>query len=155
MNWVVSCAVCGSSYVYESGQGLPDICSFCSEKGKKEVRKFLEKEQKRKEIVAISTSEFANRKVVKTLGIVSHEHILGVGLVKELDFKKFNGGIALSWEEKIKSGRDLSIRSIEDDAIELGGNAVIGVDITYKVLGAHNDMVMMLVGTKGTAVVVD
>jgi uncharacterized protein YbjQ (UPF0145 family) len=78
-----------------------------------------------------------------------------VGLVKELDFKKFNGGIALSWEEKIKSGRDLSIRSIEDDAIELGGNAVIGVDITYKVLGAHNDMVMMLVGTRGTAVVVD
>ena len=155
MNWVVSCTVCGSSYVYESGQGLPDMCPACSEKGKKEVRKFLEKEQKRKEIVTISTSEFANRKVLKTLGIVSHEHVFGVGLVKELDLKKFNGGISLSWQEKIKSGRDLAIRSIEDDAIELGGNAVIGVDITYKVLGTHNDMVMMLVGAKGTAVVVD
>jgi uncharacterized protein YbjQ (UPF0145 family) len=131
------------------------MCSACSEKGKKEVRKFLEKEKKRKEIVAISTSEFANRKIVKTLGIVSHEHVFGVGLVKELDLKKFNGGIAISWEEKIKGGRDLSVRSIQDDAIEMGGNAVIGVDITYKVLGTHNDMVMMLVGTKGTAVVVD
>ena len=84
MNWVVSCTRCGSSYVYESGQGLPDICSACFEKGKKEVKKFLEKEQKRKEIISISTPEFANRKIVKTLGIVSNEHIFGVGLVKVL-----------------------------------------------------------------------
>ena len=44
MNWVVSCTLCGSSYVYESGQGLPDMCPVCYEKGKKEVKKFLEKE---------------------------------------------------------------------------------------------------------------
>jgi len=154
MNWVVSCTLCGSSYVYESGQGLPDMCPVCYEKGKKEVKKFLEKEQKRKEIVTISTPEFANRKIVKTLGMVSHEHIFGVGLVKELDLAKFNGGIAISWAEKVHGGRDLAIKSIEDETIELGGNAVVGVDIVYKVLGSHNDMVMLLVGAKGTAVVV-
>jgi uncharacterized protein YbjQ (UPF0145 family) len=130
------------------------MCPVCYEKGKKEVKKFLEKEQKRKEIVSISTPEFANRKILKTLGIVSYEHIFGVGLVKELDLAKFNGGIAISWTEKVRSGRDLAIKSVEDEAIELGGNAVVGVDIIYKVLGAHNDMVMMLVGAKGTAVVV-
>lgn len=154
MNWVVSCTLCGSSYVYESGQGLPDMCPVCYEKGKKEVKKFLEKEQKRKEIISISTSEFANRKIVKTLGIVSHEHIFGVGLVKELDLARFNGGIALSWAEKVHSGKDLAIKSIEDEAIELGGNAVVGVEIVYQILGSHNDMVMLLVGAKGTAVVV-
>jgi uncharacterized protein YbjQ (UPF0145 family) len=121
----------------------------------KEVKKFLEKEQKRKEIVSISTPEFVNRKILKTLGIVSHEHIFGVGLVKELDLAKFKGGIAISWTEKVHSGRDLAIKSIEDEAIELGGNAVVGVEIVYKVLGAHNDMVMLLVGAKGTAVLVD
>jgi uncharacterized protein YbjQ (UPF0145 family) len=121
----------------------------------KEVKKFLEKEQKRKEIVSISTPEFVNRKILKTPGIVSHEHIFGVGLVKELDLAKFNGGIAISWTEKVHSGRDLAIKSIEDEAIELGGNAVEGVEIVYKVLGAHNDMVMLLVGAKGTAVLVD
>lgn len=155
MNWVVSCTLCSSSYVYESGQGLPDVCPVCSEKGKKEVKKFLEKEQKRKEIVSISTPEFANRKIVKTLGIVTHEHIFGVGLVKELDLAKFNGGIAISWGEKVHTGKDLAMKSIEDEAIELGGNAVVGVEIVYKVLGSHNDMVMLLVGAKGTAVVVD
>ena len=155
MNWVVSCTLCSSSYVYESGQGLPDVCPVCSEKGKKEVKKFLEKEQKRKEIVSIGTFEFANRKIVKTLGIVTHEHIFGVGLVKELDLAKFNGGIAISWGEKVHTGKDLAMKSIEDEAIELGGNAVVGVEIVYKVLGSHNDMVMLLIGAKGTAVVVD
>jgi uncharacterized protein YbjQ (UPF0145 family) len=131
------------------------VCPICSEKGKKEVKKFLEKEQKRKEIVSISTPEFANRKIVKTLGIVTHEHIFGVGLVKELDLAKFNGGIAISWGEKVHTGKDLAIKSIEDEAIELGGNAVVGLEIVYKVLGSHNDMIMLLVGAKGTAVVVD
>lgn len=37
----------------------------------------------------------------------------------------------------------------------MGGNAVIGVDILYKVLGMQWDMVMMLVGARGTAVVVE
>ena len=124
-------------------------------KREKRGKKFLEKEQKRKEIVSISTPEFVNRKILKTLGIVFHEHIFGVGLVKELDLAKFNGGIAISWTEKVHSGRDLAIKSIEDEAIELGGNAVVGVEIVYKVLGAHNDMVMLLVGAKGTAVLVD
>jgi uncharacterized protein YbjQ (UPF0145 family) len=130
------------------------MCPVCYEKGKKEVKKFLEKEQKRKEIISITIPEFANRKIVKTLGIVSHEHIFGVGLVRELDLAKFNGGIALSWAEKVHSGRELAIKSIEDEAIELGGNAVVGVEIIYQILGSHNDMVMLLVGAKGTAVMV-
>jgi uncharacterized protein YbjQ (UPF0145 family) len=155
MNWVVTCSLCGSSYVYESGQGLPEICSSCSEKGKKEVRKFLEKEQKRKEIVAIGSSEFADRKILKTLGLVSHEQVFGMSLVKEMTLEQFNGGTAVSWTEKVRNVRDLVIRFIKDEAIELGGNAVTGVDLAYEVLGMHHDLVMVLVGAKGTAVLVE
>jgi uncharacterized protein YbjQ (UPF0145 family) len=155
MNWVVRCTICGSSFVYESGQGLPDICAVCSERKKKEVKDFLNREQKRRAIISVNTTEFPERKIVKTLGIVSHEHIFGVGLIKELDLQKFNGGVALSWEEKINNGRDLSIRYLEDEAIELGGNGVVGVGVSFKVLGIHNDMMMMLVSAQGTAVVAE
>jgi uncharacterized protein YbjQ (UPF0145 family) len=155
MNWVVSCTACGSSYVYESGQGLPDICPACSEKRKKEVRKFLEKEQKRKEIITIHTSDFGDRKIVRTLGMVTHEHVFGVGLVQDLDMKRFNGGVSLSWAEKVKSGRELCLRSIEDEAIEMGGNGVVGVEVNYQMLGTHNDMVMWLLSASGTAVMVE
>ncbi len=155
MNWVVTCSQCGSSYVYESGQGLPEICSKCADKGKKDVKVFLEKEKKRKETIVVSLFELADRKIQKTLGIVSHEEILGMALGRDLDLEKFKGGIALSWTEEVSERRDLSIRFIRDEAVELGGNAVVGADVTYRVLGIYNDMIMVLVGAKGTAVVVE
>jgi uncharacterized protein YbjQ (UPF0145 family) len=154
MNWVVSCPLCKTQYVYESGQGLPKMCPLCVSKERKEEKKSLPKEQKRKEIVAISTSEFKNRKVVKTLGIVSHEQIFGVNL-DGADLRKFNREIAIAWAEKVNDGRDQAIISIEDKALEMGGNAVVGVDITYEVLGTHHGIVMMLVAAKGTAVVIE
>jgi len=154
MNWVVYCTVCGSSYVYESGQGLPEMCPLCSEKERKEGKKLPKRDKKKREIVAISTSEFKNRKVVKTLGIVSHEHIFGINL-DGADLNRFNREIAVSWAEKVNDGRDLAVSSIEDKTIALGGNAVIGVDITYNVLGTHGGIMMMLVAAQGTAVVVE
>lgn len=154
MNWVVYCTLCGGSYVYESGQDLPEMCPLCANREKKDGKKPLKKEKKKKEIVAISTSEFKNRKVVKTLGIVSHEHIFGINL-DGADLRRFNREVALSWSEKLNEGRDLAISSIEEKTVELGGNAVVGVDISYNVLGTHSGIVMMLVAAKGTAVVVE
>ena len=154
MNWVIYCTVCGSSYVYESGQGLPEMCPLCSDKERKEGKKLSKRDKKKREIVAISTSEFKNRKVVKTLGIVSHEHIFGINL-DGADLNRFNREIAVSWAEKVNDGRDLAVSSIEDKTIALGGNAVIGVDITYNVLGTHGGIMMMLVAAQGTAVVVE
>jgi uncharacterized protein YbjQ (UPF0145 family) len=152
MNWIVTCNLCGSSYVYGSGQGLPDLCPVCTEKGKKDTKKYLDKEKKRKEIVAFTLSELPDREIKKTLGLVSHEEILGVGLSRELDPEKFRGGIALAWSEKVRSVRELSLRAIKDDAIELGGNAILGVDFACQVLGTHSDMMILLIGAKGTAV---
>jgi uncharacterized protein YbjQ (UPF0145 family) len=130
------------------------MCPLCANKERREEKKPSKKEKKRKEVIAISTSEFKNRKVVKTLGIVSHEHIFGINL-DGADVKRFNKEVAVSWAEKLNEGRDLAINSIEDRAVELGGNAVVGVDIHYDVLGTHSGIVMMLVAAKGTAVVVE
>ncbi len=154
MNWVVYCTLCGGSYVYESGRDLPEVCPFCANRERKEGKKPPKKEKRRKEIVAISTSEFKNRKVVKTLGIVSHEHIFGINLDGG-DLNRFNREVAVSWAEKLNEGRDLAIGSIEEKAAGLGANAVVGVDISYNVLGTHSGIVMMLVAAKGTAVVVE
>ena len=55
----------------------------------------------------------------------------------------------------MNEGRNLAISSIEDRTGELGGNAVVGVDITYDVIGTHSGIVMMLVAAKGTAIVVE
>jgi uncharacterized protein YbjQ (UPF0145 family) len=130
------------------------MCPLCANKERKEGKKLLKREKKRKEVISISTSEFKNRKVVKTLGVVSHEHIFGINL-DGADLRKFNREVAVSWAEKVNEGRDLAISAIEDKTTELGGNAVVGVDVTYNVLGTHGGIVMMLVAAKGTAIVVE
>ncbi len=152
MNWIVTCNLCGSSYVYASGQGLPDLCPVCTEKGKKESKKFLDKEKKRKEVVVFALPELPDREIKRTLSLVSHEEILGVGLGKEPDLEKFRGGTALAWVEKIRSAKELSLRALKDEALEQGGNAILGADLTCQVLGTFGDIVILLVSAKGTAV---
>ncbi len=155
MNWLVTCHLCGNSYAYPSGQGLPDLCPVCSEKGKREARKFLEKEKKRKDIGAFSLSELPDRKTVRSFGLVSHEEIFGVSFPKELDLEKFKGGAALNWKEKISGAKEISLRAIKDETLELGGNAVLGVEFTYQALGSQSDILLMLVGIRGTAVLLE
>jgi uncharacterized protein YbjQ (UPF0145 family) len=155
VSWVVTCTQCGKSAVYESGGGTPDVCPACAEKGKKEVKRFLEKEQKRRDIIAVGSAEVGPRKIKGVHGVVSDERIFGMGLARDLDLDKFNGGIALTWTEKIKKARELCIRSLEDEAIERGANAVVGIDLCYEALGTHNGMLMILVAAKGTAVTLE
>ena len=56
------------------------------------------------------------------------------------------------WEMLCKNAKDFSLRAIRDEALELGGNAILGVEFSYHALGTHNDMMILLVSTRGTAV---
>jgi uncharacterized protein YbjQ (UPF0145 family) len=155
MSWFVTCSQCGKSVVYESGQKIPELCPACAETVKKEAKRFLEKEERRKEMIAVGVPEIQERRIVKTLGLVCDEQIFGMGLPNDATLEKFNGGIALTWAERVRRARETSIRSILAEAIEKGGNGVVGISLTYEVLGYEQDMVMVLVAARGTAVVVE
>ena len=50
-----------------------------------------------------------------------------------------------------KTGIPVTLLS-RDEALELGGNAILGLEFSYHVLGIHNGMMILLVSTRGTAV---
>ena len=52
----------------------------------------------------------------------------------------------------LADARRQAIAEMEGEAAKLGGNAVIGVDVDYEVIGANGSMLM--VSTSGTAVIV-
>jgi len=54
--------------------------------------------------------------------------------------------------QSLRKFQKLSLRAIKDETIEMGGNAVLGVDFACQVLGTQNDMMVLLIGAKGTAV---
>ena len=55
-----------------------------------------------------------------------------------------------AYEAKLQDARDTAMRELEQRAAALGGNAVVGVDLDYEVVGDS----MLMVSVSGTAVVV-
>jgi len=60
------------------------------------------------------------------------------------------GGRSGAYEAKLQDARDTAMRELEQRAAALGGNAVVGVDLDYEVVGDS----MLMVSVSGTAVVV-
>lgn len=60
------------------------------------------------------------------------------------------GGRAGAYEDELGKARDIAFQEMEQEAVILGANAVIGIDIDYEVVGQNGGM--MMVSVSGTAV---
>lgn len=105
-------------------------------------------------MIVTTTSYIEGKKVEEYKGIVFGEVITGVNVLKDFaaGMRNFFGGRSQSYENELTAAREEALREMEERAEQRGGNAVIGVDIDYEVLGADNGMLM--VTASGTAVVV-
>lgn len=106
-------------------------------------------------MISTTTGFIEGRRIVEYRGIVFGEVISGVNFVRDIaaSFSNFFGGRSGSYEQELVQARENALREMEQRAVSLGANAVIGVDIDYEVLGADNGMLM--VTASGTAVVVE
>lgn len=104
-------------------------------------------------MLSTTTAVVEGRPVQKYLGIVTGEVIVGANLFRDLfaSVRDIVGGRSGSYEDVLARARKQALDEMEGQAAAMGGNAVIGVDIDYEVLGANGSMLM--VSTSGTAVV--
>ena len=88
------------------------------------------------------------------LGIVTGEVIVGANLFRDLfaSITDIVGGRSGKYEDVLSRARKEAIGEMEAEAARLGGNAVVGVDLDYEVLGQNGSMLM--VSASGTAVVI-
>jgi uncharacterized protein YbjQ (UPF0145 family) len=104
----------------------------------------------------ITTTPQVEGKIIKEYkGIVFGEVINGVDFIKDFaaGITNFLGGRSGSYEGELINARENAIREMENRAIGLGANAIVGVDVDYEVLGQGNNMLM--VTASGTAVVIE
>ena len=103
-------------------------------------------------MIVTTTPSIEGKKIVEYKGIVFGEVISGVNMVKDMMAGLTNifGGRSNTYETELINARQNAIREMEERAMQLGANAVVGVDIDYEVLGADNGMLM--VTASGTAV---
>ncbi|AFN73263.1 hypothetical protein MROS_0019 [Melioribacter roseus P3M-2] len=102
-----------------------------------------------------TTNTIEGKKIVKYLGIVSGEAIMGANIIKDIfaGIRDIVGGRSATYEKELRNAKDLALNEMAQDAAMMGANAVIAVDLDYETVGQAGSMLM--VSASGTAVVVE
>jgi uncharacterized protein YbjQ (UPF0145 family) len=105
-------------------------------------------------MLTTTTPSIEGQRITKYFGVVTGEAILGANVFKDLFAGLWDivGGRSATYEAELHRARDLALTEMQEQARQLGANAVVGVDLDYEVLGANNGMLM--VSASGTAVLV-
>ncbi|MBS4462554.1 heavy metal-binding domain-containing protein [Aerococcaceae bacterium zg-B36] len=87
-------------------------------------------------------------------GVVFSEVVLGINAMKDMSASLRNifGGRSTAYEEELRQAQADALQELEQRALQIGANAIVGMRIDYEVLGANNSM-LMIIGS-GTAVTI-
>ncbi|WP_199554932.1 heavy metal-binding domain-containing protein [Sandaracinobacteroides hominis] len=103
-------------------------------------------------MIISTTPTLEGRPVREYLGIVAGETIVGANVVRDFfaSITDVIGGRAGAYEEVLGRARAEALEEMSDRAHDLGGNAVVGVHLSYEAVGQTGSMLM--VTATGTAV---
>ena len=106
-------------------------------------------------MLVTTTSTLQDRKIVDYKGVVAGEAILGANIFKDLfaGIRDIVGGRSAAYEEELRKAKAMAMQEMTQQALDMGANAVIGVDLDYETVGQGGSMLM--VAAAGTAVVVE
>ncbi|MBO4999874.1 MAG: heavy metal-binding domain-containing protein [Bacteroides sp.] len=105
-------------------------------------------------MLTTTTPNIEGKRITKYYGIVSGETIIGANVFRDLfaSIRDIVGGRSSSYEEVLREAKNTALREMEEQAMRLGANAVIGVDLDFETVGGNSSMLM--VTASGTAVFV-
>ena len=106
-------------------------------------------------MIVSTTPTLQGHDITTYKGLVTGEAIIGAHIFKDLfaGIRDVVGGRSEAYEKTIREAREVATREMCEEAVRLGGNAVVGVDIDYEVVGQGGSM--MMVSVSGTAVIID
>jgi uncharacterized protein YbjQ (UPF0145 family) len=101
-----------------------------------------------------TTHTLDGRQITEYLGLVSGEAILGANIFKDFfaGIRDIVGGRSAAYENELRKAKDIAIKEMTASALDLGGNAIVGVDLDYETIGSGQGSNMLMVSASGTAV---
>ena len=108
-------------------------------------------------MIVTTTPRVEGKPVSRYLGIVSGEAILGANIVKDVfaGIRDIVGGRSAAYEQELRKAKTIALEEMEAEAAQLGGNAVVGVDLDYETIQMGSGGGMLMVSASGTAVVLE
>ncbi|MEM8787949.1 MAG: heavy metal-binding domain-containing protein [Pseudomonadota bacterium] len=101
-------------------------------------------------MILTTTPNIEGHRITAYHGVVVGEAILGANIVRDLfsGITDIIGGRSSAYEKSLQEARDTAMRELSERAVAAGGNAVVGIDLDYEVVGNS----MLMVSASGTAV---
>jgi len=105
-------------------------------------------------MILTTTPSIEGKAIREYKGIVTVEAILGANLFRDImaSVRDIVGGRSAAYEKELGEARRVALEELQGEAQRVGGNAVVGIDLDYEVVGQNGSMLM--VSVSGTAVVV-
>ena len=106
-------------------------------------------------MIVSTTPTLEGRRITAYHGVVTGETIIGANIFRDIfaGIRDIVGGRSGAYESALASARETALSEMQDRARQLGGNAVVGVDLDYETVGGSGSMLM--VTANGTAVTIE
>ena len=103
-------------------------------------------------MILTTTPTIQGKNISDYRGIVTGEAIIGANIFKDFfaGIRDIVGGRSAAYETELRNARELALQEMSEAAEQKGGNAVVGIDLDYEVVGQGGSMLM--VTASGTAV---
>lgn len=103
-------------------------------------------------LIVTTTPTIEGRPIQEYLGVITGEVIVGANIFRDMfaNIRDVVGGRSGSYERILADAREQAIQELQAESATRGGNAVVGVDLDYEVIGKTGSMLM--VSASGTAV---
>ncbi|MBK4217221.1 heavy metal-binding domain-containing protein [Paracoccus caeni] len=103
-------------------------------------------------MIVTTTPAIEGHRITAYHGVVTGETILGANIFRDVfaGIRDIVGGRSASYEKALGEAREIALNEMQDRARQMGGNAVVGVDLDYEVINN-----MLMVSASGTAVTID
>ena len=107
--------------------------------------------------LVVTTPTIEGRPVTQYLGLVSGEAILGANIFRDLfaGIRDIVGGRSAAYEQELRKAKSIAIQEMEDQAVEMGANVVLAVDLDYETIQVGSGGGMLMVSASGTAAVIE
>ena len=103
----------------------------------------------------LTTTSTLEGQQIHYLGMVSGEAILGANVFRDFfaSITDIVGGRSGSYEAELRKAKTIAMKEMEEQARQMGANAVIGIDLDYETIPVGSGGTMLMVSVSGTAVV--
>ena len=103
-------------------------------------------------MIMTTTNSIEGKTIRDYCGVVTGEAIVGANIFRDFfaGIRDIVGGRSAAYEKELQKAREIALEEMADAARRKGGDAVVGIDLDYEVVGKGGSMLM--VTASGTAV---